>query len=303
MTETAAEPVFDLDTPPAPAAPRPRVWTVFTAIPAVLLVITALQVGVIAAYAAYYFHQGGDKGQFPQAIQDFITDPWGFLLLAAVSQVAFLAVAVAAAWFSPVPFRERLGLVRPAVPWWGVPVLAVGSLVPLAAGIGTATWVESLSAPDASVAQMYEKMTHEAAVPFLLFIAFGPGIAEELFFRGYVQRRLLRRWRPAVGVGVTSVIFAVFHVTPVAVSAVVPLAFWLGIVGWRTGSVWPGVACHAFVNGAWNVYQLGVRFDLIPEQPPTPWIIAGAAVTLAVFVAATWLLVRARPGNERGPIE
>ncbi len=68
-------------------------------------------------------------------------------------------------------------------------------------------------------------------------------------------------------------------------------------MAWRTGSVWPGIVCHAFVNGAWNVWQIGARMAGLSNLPPTPALVVGGAVVLVCFVASCWLLVRASPSG------
>jgi membrane protease YdiL (CAAX protease family) len=148
------------------------------------------------------------------------------------------------------------------------------------------------------VAALYRQMTWEAAVPFLLFIAVVPAFMEELLFRGYIQGRLLQRWPAWVAILVTSVLFALMHVAPHAVAAAFPLGLWLGVLAWRTGSVWPGIVCHAFVNGAWNVWQVGRSLTGLEENPPAPVLVGLGVVGLVCFVLSCRLLLR----PERAPL-
>jgi membrane protease YdiL (CAAX protease family) len=141
---------------------------------------------------------------------------------------------------------------------------------------------------------LYDRMTLTMAVPFILFIAVAPGFCEELLFRGYMQRRLLERWPAWLALLVVSVLFGVMHGTPVAIAAAYPIGVWLGVLAWRTGSVWPGVACHAFVNGSWNVYQIGARLGYFTDDPPVWVIVILVAVAVPSFLASVWLVWRPR---------
>jgi membrane protease YdiL (CAAX protease family) len=142
---------------------------------------------------------------------------------------------------------------------------------------------------------LYEQMTWPVAVPFVLIIALLPSFMEELLFRGYIQSRLLQRWPAWVAILATSTLFALPHVTPSAVVLVFPLGLWLGVLAWRTGSVWPGIFCHAFVNGTWNVWQVGRRLAGLDESPPTPVLIGLGVVVLLSFLVSGWLLKNASP--------
>ena len=130
--------------------------------------------------------------------------------------------------------------------------------------------------------------------PFVLFIALVPGFVEETFFRGYMPRRLLQRWSPAVGILVTTALFAIMHITPHAVVNAFVIGLWLGVLAWRTGSVWPGVVSHAFINGSWNIWQIGKVLGVFPRTPHVTVTATLCAVVLGCFLASVWLLARKR---------
>ncbi len=86
------------------------------------------------------------------------------------------------------------------------------------------------------------------------------GLAEEYFYRGYLQERLDRIWPPrwrllgaVVGPGwiVQSVLFAVGHLgqglNPGRLATFFP-GLWFGWVKARTGNVYAGIALHALAN-------------------------------------------------------
>jgi membrane protease YdiL (CAAX protease family) len=133
----------------------------------------------------------------------------------------------------------------------------------------------------------------------VLFIAIVPGIVEEVFYRGYIQRRLLQRWKPAWAIGVTAIIFALMHVTPLAIVSLFPLSIWLGVVAWRSNSVYPTMLCHAFINGSVNVWRLFVKFTGISESVQA--VVVGTTLLLSVicFVLSLRLLFGNRPAQSQ----
>ena len=73
-------------------------------------------------------------------------------------------------------------------------------------------------------------------------------ISEELLFRGFVLRGLLRNIGPGPAVVATALVFAALHLEP---GAMIPIFFTGVALGWlfvRTGSLWPCIAAHAAQN-------------------------------------------------------
>ena len=284
-----------------PARPRPpRVWTVFVACAIALAVTVGVQIVAVVAYIAWQAANGADVQKVADNLQTELATPAGLMAMASLSQLTILAAALVPGYLSPEPTHTRLGLVRPNLPVLGYPVVAVGTLPPFAIGMGFAYLLSLVIPPDPTAELVYQQMTPEMAVPFVLFIALAPGIAEELFFRGYVQRRLLQRWSPAWAILVTSALFGGMHVMPHTVVFAFVVGLWLGVVAWKTGSIWPGAVCHAFINGGWNVLHVGEKFGWWPEEPSTAVVVVGAVVTLACFLGSLWLLFGR--GRETEPV-
>jgi uncharacterized protein len=107
-----------------------------------------------------------------------------------------------------------------------------------------------------------------------------------------MQRRLIERWPASVAILVTSVIFAIFHIMPHAVLFAFPIGVWLGIMAWKSGSIWPGVICHAVINGLWNIYHVGVYLGVFAEELPLGALIAGGVIGVAAFAGALVLMFR-----------
>lgn len=93
--------------------------------------------------------------------------------------------------------------------------------------------------------------TADVAVLFWLAMVVAAPAFEEVFFRGFLFTGLAdSRLGPWGAVGVTAAIFAVVHQQYDAfqMSLVFGLGLALGLARLRTGSVWPPLAMHAFVN-------------------------------------------------------
>ena len=300
VTRPAADEVtVDMIRPEPPS--RPRIWTVFVTLVAALAAVLALQAAVGVAVAVWMVGRGVSVARLEAELIPLLTKPWTVIALGSASQAVFLATAFLAARLSREPTGRRLGLVRPALRPFGYAALAFGSWLPLAVGVGLAYSLPESVPKDPSAKMLYEQMTWTWALPFLLFISVAPGVCEEVFFRGYFQRRLQRRWSPWAAIGVTSLLFALFHMVPHTVVAVFPLGVWLGWIAWRTGSIWPGVVCHAFVNGSWNVRSLGIQLAGWPEEPPAVLSISAGLIALVSFVISVRMLTRPALAMDRRP--
>jgi uncharacterized protein len=272
------------------AAKKPRVWTVFLAFVAALVGVIAGAIVMAIGMLVWLMQDGRSVPEAADGVLDKITDPPLFLLAAAISQLAVGIAAIVPALLSPEGFRRRVGFVAPAVNPGSFIVLVLSVYFPTAIGLALAHWLVKYLPADETVAQMYAKLTWTWAVPFVLFIAFAPGFFEEMLFRGYIQRRLERRWGPAVAITIASLMFALMHITPQVVVFAFPVGLWFGFIAWRTGSIWPTVAAHALVNGTWNVFNLSMKFEVIPEVSTPATLFGMATLGLCFFAPSCWIL-------------
>lgn len=81
-----------------------------------------------------------------------------------------------------------------------------------------------------------------------LLIAIGAPLIEELFFRGLLQRSLLRHLKPAVAIGITAVLFGLAHQTLITVPGLTAFGVVVGVLAYRTGRLGPAIATHFFFN-------------------------------------------------------
>lgn len=204
----------------------------------------------------------------------------GLFLSLVVPQIALVLPCLIAASISPVPFSERLGLVKGEWPVWSW--LAVGAASPLVGIISGVVLSQFVEESD-TLKQMNDVFRDHGASGFFLPLAFmigvTPAFCEELLFRGYIQQRLARVLPPGLGIFIASFLFAAFHIDFVHVLAVFPLGLFLGWVTWRSGSLFPAMVGH-FVNNFVSV--IGIVFS--PDMDQDSLELPAATLTLSVFV-------------------
>lgn len=260
--------LMPLPEPVAPSAPaskparhrKPRVWTPFVALVVSLIasnliggvILIATVVGLLAADGVAV-ENGYTAEQFQAKFDELMSGSMTGALIALLSfQVTMAVVTLAAARLSRVPMKLRLGLRKPRVSGRGWTLLALSSLATVSLALFVAIGIHLLLPLDENASPLaLDDPSLAATLTLSLLVSIVPAVVEELFFRGYMQRRLLQRWSPQVAIGVTSVLFALVHMDSLHhMIAVLPLGILLGIVAYRTRSVWPSVLLHMLHNAA-----------------------------------------------------
>lgn len=127
-------------------------------------------------------------------------------------------------------------------------------------------------------------MLNELVITTPLFIvwpafALMPGIAEELAFRGLLQEAAGRTGK---AIAISGIAFALFHIDPHHVVAVLPLGLFLAWAGSRCGTyvtAFAHVVNNTVAIALVRIEELGVQYD--SEQPvPLPWILASLVVAV-----------------------
>lgn len=115
---------------------------------------------------------------------------------------------------------------------------------------------ESLERLSQQMKEAYEEiaklLTGSSSVPELLWviliIAFIPAIAEELLFRGLVQRTLEKSSTPLRAAVATGIIFGAYHLNPASFVPLAVLGAYLGFLAMRADSIWVSMAAHFYNN-------------------------------------------------------
>lgn len=215
----------------------------------------------------------------PEPMQKVSQSRLGLFIVIVIPQIALVIPCIVAAMLSPIPFRQRLGLVRGNWPVWTWPAVAAATpLVGMVSGLVVGLFLDESDA----LKQMTEIFRGHGRngffIPLALMIGATPAICEEFLFRGYIQRRLTRSLGPVLGVGIASFLFAAFHLDLVHVIAVFPLGLFLGWVSWQSGSLFPAMLGH-FVNNVISVVGIVVA----PEETPDVLALPAVALTLGIF--------------------
>lgn len=174
------------------------------------------------------------------------------------------------------PFVEYLGYVNQKIP----------------VGTETQSWMKSLEEEAArQISFMLRERTPAQLIRNLVFISLFAGIGEELFFRGVLQRMLIRLTKnPWMGIILTATIFSAFHFQFYGFFPRLFLGVLLGAIYWFSGSLWVAMFAHFLYDASVIVY---LYFH--PEQLQTPdaaliqgqefQLLIGAMISLALTFA------------------
>jgi membrane protease YdiL (CAAX protease family) len=120
----------------------------------------------------------------------------------------------------------------------------------------------------------------------VFIIALLPAVAEELCFRGALQRILINISRnPWVGIIITAILFSSLHLQFSGFLPRMFLGIVLGAFYWYSGSIWTSILAH-FVNNAVQVIAASYAPQYIDKNPESPML--AAIVSGIVIWAILW---------------
>ncbi|MBZ0121464.1 MAG: CPBP family intramembrane metalloprotease [Sandaracinaceae bacterium] len=135
-------------------------------------------------------------------------------------------------------------------------------------------------------------------VPFAIVAV--PAISEEIFFRGLLLPGLGRRYGHAIGIALSSILFGLIHVAPIAIVYATVAGVLLGLVRRWTGSLWPPIALHGAFNAVPVMLPASVvrirGFNTIDEHVyhlPLAWVVGSLVVAGGCLWLLSWLGERA----------
>lgn len=134
---------------------------------------------------------------------------------------------------------------------------------------------------------LIELMRADSVLEFMLvviLVAVVPAIAEEIIFRGIVQKSLIKRYGPALGIGLTALIFAAMHINPWSFVPLLIGGTFFGYVAYRTGTLWASSLAH-FGNNLIAIIGLNSEDSLTYANltEATPWYILLAGLSAAII--------------------
>ncbi len=112
-------------------------------------------------------------------------------------------------------------------------------------------WFTDISTEEFSepAQEMADKATGPVGVILLvLIVGIGAPIVEEIFYRGLVQRSLIRRFGVGWGIAIASVLFGAAHVQLLQFPALTLAGALFGILAQRAGRLGPAIAAHVVFN-------------------------------------------------------
>jgi len=162
--------------------------------------------------------------------------------------LVFVLVACVLAFLSRVSFRNRLALHPLRIGKGTLLLVGCGMLGVQGLVVSCAPFLGEPSDHLQFLSDVIREPEGLRAVLMALFISLVPAFCEELFFRGFVQSRLVALWPPGAAILLTSTVFALVHIDAQHVIAVLPIGIYLGWAAWRSGSVWMSMLLHALNN-------------------------------------------------------
>ncbi|WP_375761326.1 lysostaphin resistance A-like protein [Corallococcus exercitus] len=241
-------------TPPVPESPRPRVWTVLVAFLLLLTGILVVSVVVASIAIGVEIARTGVDPRDSKAIlaltEQLKTMSWLQVAGVITSSLLGLTAALLGGFLSPKPLKERLRLGKgtPLPAWaWGAALVGCFTMGQAMESLSVLTGVWDYTASLKGL----QAVSQGSFVTFALLLFFGTlvaGTAEELFFRGYVQTRLVERWGSWAGIAGAATLFGFLHLDPIHSPMALMMGLFLGWLAKRTGSLRLPIFVHILNN-------------------------------------------------------
>jgi len=221
---------------------RPRLWPVWLSCVAAFVAIVAFSFLAVAIVRSLY-------PDLPERVA--LEGLPGLLAGSIASSAAFVLTALIASG-SAAPAALRL---VPGRETGRTLLLVVVGMLALGQTLDSLTVLAGL-ANQGSILMIRQALAHAAGPDLFLAVLIVGGLAgtaEEIFFRGYMQTRLVQRLPRRAAVFVTSLCFGVFHLDWLHGLLALILGLYLGWITELTGSALPAVACHVINNAVFTL--------------------------------------------------
>jgi membrane protease YdiL (CAAX protease family) len=230
-----------------PATPRPPAWPALVAYAVGFFATLAASTGLLLAVGAARV-----RGPWPAILEEaqrFAVSGAGLTAQAALSAAALAAVAAAGARLlgPDIAAQLRLGTTRASA--LGGAAAVVGTVgLSLSCGAATDLLGARRGVVMEGISRAMRTQGYSAFVLAVVAIGVAPAIAEEAFFRGLIQGRLVAAWGRVPGIVGAALTFGLIHIDPVHMTLALVAGLFLGWAAERLGGIRPTMLAHAVNN-------------------------------------------------------
>ena len=231
-----------------------------------------------------------------------LSTPLGLAIQVLVISSIFAGVAMAVPTLAEVPVKSWLKM-TPATPaMFGFALLGVTGIGFLVDELTFALYRIAPTTFAAEGLDLFNRMFSQATPAMFglmtVAVTLGPGLGEELLFRGLLLRSFLNGLSAPVAILLSSVLFGLIHLDALQGVGAGVIGLYLGIVAYRCQSIWPAVAAHALNNLICAMFaRFGGDLSTVWRQGHPLWIVILAAV---VLMGASVGLMRCTSGAAEG---
>lgn len=138
-------------------------------------------------------------------------------------------------------------------------------------------------------------------VLYFIALALAAPLCEEILFRGAIQGAYENHRKPVFAITITAVMFAFYHFRLTGLPALLPVAFILGYVTWRTQSLIPAMLIHFGMNGSSAANTIvALQTEKALFSLTSPWLAVAGIIGAAAMLYA---LHRLQPTPVSQPID
>lgn len=245
----------------------------------------------------------GDPSKWDYTKPGFLTFIRGMQFVQFIS--LFLIPTIICTWLFSNNFKNYLGLKRPSNRTYyivGIGIMVIA--IPLVNWLGALNqnfqfpdeWVEWMRRSEDEASKTVKALLSKQTIPDLLInivcIAGLAAVGEELFFRGMVQRLLIKMFKNHwAGIIVAAFLFAAMHMQFYGFLPRFMLGIVLGMTYWYSGSLWTAIAAH-FVYDALLIILVYFNPSMLEDDAvaaTTSLAIAGSISFVLVAVLLEWM--------------
>ncbi len=126
----------------------------------------------------------------------------------------------------------------------------------------------------------------EGVILFTAAVLFA-GFAEEMLFRGVIQKSFEHYRDPAHAIVITAVLFALIHFNPWTALQITFLGLVLGFITWKSNSIFPAILLHA-LNNMFSLIMMNMPEEQLdwycsPQHVKLSWFLLAVIVFSAGF--------------------